>query len=243
MLLTDKDTLLRAVLECPFDDASRLVLADALEESGGEDEAAFARTIRAGYELHYKASSIRSDIDEYTCRYLRSMVKSACTSNKEWNRFRWNASLWSSSRFEPCVIGQDPPGIAIQQQESFNSLKEVARNFGVIDRGFISELHCDKHYLWHYGKEIFARNPVTKVVVTDFSPNYYPGLNLYDAEIYLMNEFNAGFQLSQSVYLPYHDRRGLVGCIDAKTPEKLSQNLSDYIVRFFRTANGLPAGW
>src|SRR5262245_54840477 len=49
--MTDREALLRAILDNPADDAVRLIYADCLEEHGGESDRLHAELIRVQIEL------------------------------------------------------------------------------------------------------------------------------------------------------------------------------------------------
>jgi uncharacterized protein (TIGR02996 family) len=162
-LLTEGDMLLESVLDRPEDDAPRLILADWLEEQGGQPE-------RAGLIRLQVAKRRDRDwhgflcLPEAPCRNCRKEARlllgdAAATEDGLPRVFDWLA---------------DAPG---EPRSCDGAGNEAAKYVGkdrityTLRRGFVYKLCLPQQAFLDHASVIFSRHPVEEVVLADKKPS------------------------------------------------------------------------
>ena len=177
LTMTDGERLHRRILECPEDDAPRLIYSDWLEENGEEERAKF---IRVQIELVHYIKELRAGRAKG-----RQMV--GWTDGHLKDLYREVGNLWVSCRDSVC--GGVLPVDCVSIYESDN-------RFGVdtvVSRGFVESVsmtceqfcggpchHCHgarscnqcggTGHIEGVARELFERHPLTTVRLIDKSP-------------------------------------------------------------------------
>src|SRR5262245_1762516 len=146
--VTDGDALIRSILSNPADDAPRLVYADWLEEHGRGEDAEF---IRVQVELAHLGFDGGFHTDERG-RLRHSPPHVATLTERQ-------MELWFDNHGRPDlpaamanwpVSPANPPGIRLR-----------------VRRGFIERLACPGDEFLAVAAELFARQPITHVRLSD----------------------------------------------------------------------------
>lgn len=220
--MSDQPRLVRAICEQPAEDTSRLAYADWLDEFG---EPARAEFIRVQVEI-------------------ARLKQSSCVG------------CWVAPRGGPCCHGRDD----LQKRE--RELLDVAAAedwagfpAGVEEwwfrRGFVSEVRCPLATLLGIAADLFARHPVTRVVVTDRRPLRFEGRWLWHNAGHRLVDQDADGDLAHPDHLPEAIHHALEGHTN-KPPRVLAvvkgyrsvadanAALSAAIVALCRERAGLP---
>lgn len=148
--LTEGDMLLEAVLDSPEDDAPRLILADWLQEHGGEPEK--ARVIRSGMELHRLA-------EEEGWRRLPAAEWYAMRRARKWEVA--DADLVPALCPTLNLLMLRPTGNVWRLREGYDF---------ALPRGMLGMICLPMQDLLDHAAAIFSRHPVEEVVLTDKEP-------------------------------------------------------------------------
>lgn len=162
--MTERDMLLRAVLEDPGDDTVRLVYADWLEENGDSERAEFIRVqcelTRLTLRLKQHGFSDAKDIDWF--------------SRLERLRTRGRELLSASYRtdwFELCHVCPWPGGRDDLVWAAGKGTDVRTYFGGKVGRGFVAEVSATTNlFTEEVARELFSKHPVTKVALNDREP-------------------------------------------------------------------------
>lgn len=245
--MNDRAQLLRAVLGNPADDTVRLAYADALDENGLEPGR--AELIRVQVELE---GLRRPAFDSAECRQCYAARNRLQHTNGPCRCApRLSALLRRASALIPTAVGSDIDG-------------RVDLQGYIVDRGFVSAVatRFDGWATAHRGEvyQLFARSPVTTVVVSGRTPAYVRGHATWrrmprPLETHFSDqEWTAPSYITAAVFdeLVGHPGAGVTYVTDrqraraegffahyADTPAACAA-LSDAIVRLNRRAHRLP---
>lgn len=142
--------LVRAILENPFDDVPRLILADWLDENGDPDRAEFIRLqmriaeMRPGPEEHRKASNLLRRFDRGAPVPMRAKTPAAMMM-RETILLRDNAMRW--------------------QEYWFDGVR-----FGEPSRGFVETASCNTAAWLTHGSDAVVSYPLVGVTLADKEP-------------------------------------------------------------------------
>ena len=153
LLLTDGQRLLRRILECPEDDAPRLIYSDWLEEQGEEERAKFIRCSIAKPAQPLLAESFNAWNKWLTESFWRHVVDEGFT----WGNIKWDRGFISSVRLT-CEAFVGGPCTHCHGARSCNQCGGTGRIEGV-------------------AMELFERHPITDVKLVDKNP-HPPGYSL-----------------------------------------------------------------
>lgn len=142
---TDREALLRPILENPADDCARLVFADFLEEQGEGERAEF---IRVGCEL------VRRD-NLFLVGHPRDVLSRRERSLLLTNWLKWTPRLSTDSSFE----------VILSKRWTFTGTPACE-----FRRGFVDAITLPLDLFLKHAKDIFAREPVTRVTLSDRVP-------------------------------------------------------------------------
>ena len=149
--VTDGAALIRSVLTAPADDAPRLVYADWLDEQGRAEDAEF---IRVQVELARLGFDGGLHTDELgRLRHAPARVADLTVRQLE---------LWNDGFGRPDL----PDTMANWSVYPVNTRGTQVR----VRRGFVERLSCESGQFLSLAAELFARQPVTHVRLTDLQP-------------------------------------------------------------------------
>lgn len=159
-MLGDRDALLRAVLESPYDDAPRLILADWLDEHEEPDRAEFIR-FQTGLAMRERDAghTLLFSCKCKTCVSSISVLRRATDlldANRQWFRV--------DGFGESVGVGEDDP----LAWWSFVDSRGVRVGMtGTPSRGFLSAIAIDTQVFMDFAPTLFTTHPVTSVRLTD----------------------------------------------------------------------------
>lgn len=145
--MTERDALLRAILQQPEEDTVRLAFADYCDEDGESDYAEFIR----GQVAWSKAHNTR------TGRAAAKRVREAFRGVVMLRKWAWLNDLMDGP-LQLAVGGDGIPGFYTDK----NTKGELR-----LTRGFVSEIRLPCTEFMAHAEAIFRAHPVTKVVLTD----------------------------------------------------------------------------
>lgn len=148
-LLSDRDILLHAVLEEPFDDSHRLILADCLDEHEEPERAEF---IRLQVFAHNEWASNKG-VDHHICERFRELMH--CSDMKE--------TVWLSF----AGYHLEPAGL-YEIDDGYLTVGPTVELF--FTRGFISEIRLSCKDFMTHAKGLFSSHPIIEVAFTDKMP-------------------------------------------------------------------------
>ncbi len=175
MIASNREQLLRGVLNDPFDDAPRLVYADWLEEGGEEERAEF---IRVQVEL----DSLLIGVNRQSCGALDLICDPDSSADQEWKHRV--LALCGRERELLATEGKPiwgtmskirPEGITTQAYRWASPYLLASLDWPIFRRGFVDQitLTCDDFV--KDAEAIFAAEPVTKVRLSDKNPHEFTG--------------------------------------------------------------------
>jgi len=159
LVIEDTGTALyNAILQYPHDIQRRLVYADWLDENDGEEQAEF---IRLGVEL----------LDVPPNTLLNYRKKCECVTCRKINRIKdLSKANWKRMALNPAGVGECLHGYDWSSFE--NIIEHDASIPHTIRRGgFIDEIRCSIADFMRHARDIAAKHPVTKWVLTDVATN------------------------------------------------------------------------
>ncbi|AMV25488.1 hypothetical protein VT84_13905 [Gemmata sp. SH-PL17] len=151
--MSERDAFIARICAEPDEDSHRLVFADWLDEHGEPERAEFIRLQIAGVAPDWLAES--ESISPTT--HQQKLHPFAVS---EWRLCGWNPQI-------ECVAYQRP-----YDETSDRTVFNVK-----LSRGFVSEIHlpCASFIAKGFAADLFRRQPVTRVVLTDKRPDETPG--------------------------------------------------------------------
>lgn len=162
------EALLLAILADPQDDSCRLIYADALDEAG---QSGYAEFIRVQCAL----ARLAVDPDACGCDAPRESVCDYCLGlGRRVHRLRQRErELWGSDQAVwPKVCPDMPVGFGWTiLPEAFGHTPHTP--YAVVRRGFVAEVRCDLGTWTAVGPAVVRRQPVERVVVTDYGHYCY----------------------------------------------------------------------
>jgi len=162
LVIEDTGTALyNAILQYPHDIQRRLVYADWLDENDGEEQAEF---IRLGVEL----------LDVPPNTLLNYRKKCECVTCRKINRIKdLSKANWKRMALNPAGVGECLHGYDWSSFE--NIIEHDASIPHTIRRGgFIDEIRCSIADFMRHARDIAAKHPVTKWVLTGVKPEMHP---------------------------------------------------------------------
>ncbi len=238
--------MLRGVLECPFDDSPREVLADWLEETAPTTESAewaFAKNIRAGLEYQRLARDPKSRNDlafeNKQFRLVNDIADGIIDCPSE------SARLYYYDRDDPHKFRVS---IYLGELREISRDKEPRRDKQAksgLDRGFLQMLSCSRKFFFDHAIEIFKDHPITNVILTDVAP--YRGFNAsysFDVtsdylEPFISHEWKILCPVKKDDRNSMKWNRGANTSIDEKTELAAISKLSKVLVDIIRDELGL----
>lgn len=165
--MTTLDSLLRAILLDPADDALRLVYADALSDAGEEERAEFIRLQCEITRMDEEGEGVLDENEGHTCverdcPVCKLVAKYDALKARERQLLVTRGCDWLVELFPsmhtPCYLTREP---AIEFNREWQC---------VFRRGFVEEVRTTLALWLTHGPAIVACQPVTKVVLTDREP-------------------------------------------------------------------------
>lgn len=147
--MTERDALLRAILQQPEEDTVRLAFADYCDEDGESDYAEFIRGQVRGERVRIGT-----------------------------NRFRqWFAPWWGFGQPFGLSHNRGATRAVVRDAVGYGGGVRVGPGPDciVVSRGFVSEIHLPCAAFMQHAEAIFRAHPVTRVVLTDATPAVYTG--------------------------------------------------------------------
>lgn len=170
--MTERDQLLRRILDDPADDGARLVYADWLDEHGENERAEFIRVeielADTGLtECDQKVVKTRDDERRWQVQRLKCGKCRFCELERRAEQFHETPELWK------LIIGDVPFGYSHTSRHHL----QFRHNDGFVwpalftRRGFVDRLHTNVHaFLSCDHKDVFSCQPVTQVILGDRHP-------------------------------------------------------------------------
>lgn len=182
--MTDRQTLLKAIIENPEEDAPRLAYADLIQESGNTDDERYAEFIRVQIELSTHPGMNCGDL--YCSRRSPTGLCDSCA--RYTYLARRERSLWSSGSVHDresvrAAIRKalpDGPGYGLGWCPLLKTHPDtdahVVTPAAYVDRGFVGSVTVAADWLYrkigdrHLAAELFRDHPIAAVALCDKSP-------------------------------------------------------------------------